>query len=163
MRDVVLYSWWVGASCNEWAAGAPIGFDETNGATVASDPMSVKTWINSTIKTCQILIRIVYLFKLTSTYETGKIPFRLAIRPSNQLSSTRLVRLTNSPLFSDSSMADWAWTLNLARAWPSGVFFDCKRTPSLEMIYFEIKQCFIIITVSIMLWWRICVIILIYF
>lgn len=43
--------------------------------------------------------------RLTSTYETGNIPFRLATRPSNQLSSTRRVNTTSSPLFSDSSMA----------------------------------------------------------
>lgn len=71
---------------------------------------------------------------LTSTYETGKIPLRLAIRPSNQLSSTRRVNTTNSPLFNDSSMADCAWKLNLARACPSDGFFSGNRIPSLEII-----------------------------
>lgn len=72
--------------------------------------------------------------KLTSTYETGKIPFRLAILPSNQLSSTRRVRTTSSPLCNESSMADWAWKLNLARAWPSDGFFVGHRTPSFDTI-----------------------------
>lgn len=44
------------------------------------------------------------------------MPFRLAIHPSNQLSSTRRVKTTSSPLFNDNSMADCAWKLNLARA-----------------------------------------------
>lgn len=70
----------------------------------------------------------------TSTYETGKIPFRLAIRPSNQLSSTRRVKTTNSPLLNDNSIADCAWKLNLARAWPSAGFLVGKRTPSFEII-----------------------------
>lgn len=34
---------------------------------------------------------------ITSTYETGKIPFRLPIRPSYQFSSTLLVITTSSP------------------------------------------------------------------
>lgn len=76
-----------------------------------------------------------YNFLLTSTYDTGKMPLRLAIRPSNQLSSTRRVRLTSSPLFSDNSMADWAWKLNLARACPStGFFGTVDRVPSFEII-----------------------------
>lgn len=72
---------------------------------------------------------------LTSTYDTGKMPLRLAMRPSNQLSSTRRVRLTSSPLFNDSSIADWAWKLNFARAWPSAGFRPTgARDPSREMI-----------------------------
>lgn len=74
---------------------------------------------------------------LTSTYETGKIPLRLAILPSNQLSSTRRVSTTNSPLCNDSSIADWAWKLNLARARPSVGFLFGHRTPSFEMIWFR--------------------------
>lgn len=53
---------------------------------------------------------------LTSTYETGKMPFLLTILPSNQLSSTRRVNITNSPLFNDNSIDDCATKLNLARA-----------------------------------------------
>lgn len=44
------------------------------------------------------------------------MPLRLAILPSNQLSSTLRVKATNSPLFSDNSTPDWAWKLNLALA-----------------------------------------------
>jgi len=44
------------------------------------------------------------------------MPFLLAILPSNQLPSTRRVKVTNSPLFKESSMPDWAWKLYLARA-----------------------------------------------
>lgn len=72
---------------------------------------------------------------LTSTYETGNIPFWLATRPSNQLSSTRRVSTTNSPLCSDNSIADCAWKLNLARAWPSDGFFVGNRTPSFDIIW----------------------------
>lgn len=71
---------------------------------------------------------------LTSTYETGKIPLRFAMRPSNQFSSTRLVNTTNSPLHSDNSMADCALKLNFARACPSDGFRTGNRMPSREMI-----------------------------
>lgn len=62
------------------------------------------------------------------------MPLRFAIRPSNQLSSTRRVNTINSPLFNDNSMADCAWKLNLARACPSDNFRDGNRTPSFETI-----------------------------
>jgi len=58
------------------------------------------------------------------------MPFLLAILPSNQFPSTRRVRVTNSPLFKESSMPDWAWKLYLARAWPSDGRLDGVRAPS---------------------------------
>lgn len=76
---------------------------------------------------------------LTSTYETGKIPLRFAILPSNQLSSTRRVSTTNSPLCSDSSIDDCAWKLNLARAWPSDGFLDAYRIPSFDTICVRVR------------------------
>jgi len=78
--------------------------------------------------------------EITSTYDDGKMPFLLPIRPSNQFLSTLRVRFTSSPwdfeskifemnsylitvwyqpLISDSSIDVWAWKLNFALACPS--------------------------------------------
>lgn len=94
--------------------------------------------------------RSIFVWKrtLTSTYETGKIPFWLATRPSNQLSSTRRVNTTSSPLCNDSSIADCAWKLNLARAWPSDGFLVGNRTPSFDIIYFFFKWKYSIWTIN---------------
>lgn len=135
---------------SECAAGAPIGFAGTVGR--LSLPMSVKTYQKQTNRKRErerdgrvsrsesklvsaLTVFLLFSFsQLTSTYETGNMPFRLAIRPSNQFSSTRRVSTTSSPLFSDSSMADCAGKLNLARACPSDGFFVGCRTPSFEII-----------------------------
>jgi len=55
----------------------------------------------------------------TVMYETGKIPFRDPRRPSYQLLSTRLSKMTFSPFCSDSSAGVAAVKLNFAFARPS--------------------------------------------
>lgn len=64
----------------------------------------------------QISQKKILLTSRTSTYETGKIPFRAPIRPSYQFWSIRRVNETNSPFFNDSSISDCATKLYLARA-----------------------------------------------
>lgn len=71
----------------------------------------------------------------TSTYVTGKIPFLLPTRPSNQFGSTRRVNETSSPLFKDNSNAVCARKLNFARACPSDGFLIGGRTSSFVTIY----------------------------
>lgn len=73
---------------------------------------------------------------MTSQYEIGTIPFRFAIRPSNQLSSTCRVNATNSPLFRDNSIPDCATNVYFARASPSVCFalppLDDVRDPEIN-------------------------------
>lgn len=78
---------------SEWAAGAATGLELGGGGSLASIS--------------------------TSTYDTGKMPLRPPILPSNQLSSTLRVITTSSPFASESSRWVWATKLYLARAWPS--------------------------------------------